>query len=241
MNRISSASTFSWSFFAAALAVVVLAAGAGVVNAQGKEKIQNHGSGPMLELVQALGEDYKDEVIEVSGGGSGVGIAALIDGKLDICNSSREMTAKELEDAKKKTGKEPKLHVVGYDALAIYVHKDNPLEEITLEQLKEIYGKDGKISSWSELGVKVPGCQSDKLVLVSRQNSSGTWEYFREHVLGKEGKFRLGTIDQSGSKDVVALVGKTPCAVGYSGMGYKTNAVKFLKVKGKDGKAVVPS
>ena len=126
------------------------------------------------------------------------------------------------------------------DALAVYVHKDNPIEEISMDQLKQVYGEGGSITTWSQLGVKVPGCASDKIELVSRQNSSGTYQYFREAVLG-EGNYKLGTIDQSGSKDVVALVGKTSCAIGYSGMGYKTDAVKFLKVKGKDGKGVLPS
>jgi phosphate transport system substrate-binding protein len=226
---------------AAVLVLAVFAVGAGVVHAQSKKAIQNRGSDTMIELAQAWAEEYKGAEVEASGGGSGVGIAALIDGKVDICNASRTMTEKEIEEAKKKTGKEPKLHVVGYDALAVYVHKDNPLEEIAMEQIKEIYGDGGKVALWSQLGVKVPGCTSDKMVLVSRQNNSGTYEYFREHVLGKDGKYKLGTIDQSGSKDVVALVGKTPCAIGYSGMGYKTDAVKFLKVKGKDGKGVGPS
>ena len=239
MNRLTGKKSH-WIILAAACAVATLA-GVGLVQAQSKKAIQNRGSDTMIELAQAWAEEYKGADVEVAGGGSGVGIAALIDGKVDICNASREMTPKEIEDAKKKTKKEPVLHTVGYDALAIYVHKDNPLEEITLDQLKEIYGNGGKISKWSDLGVKVPGCTSDKIVLVSRQNNSGTYEYFREHVLGKEGKYKLGTLDQSGSKDVVAMVGKTPCAIGYSGMGYKTDAVKFLKVKGKEGKAVLPS
>ncbi|MBI4605895.1 MAG: substrate-binding domain-containing protein [Planctomycetes bacterium] len=130
---------------------------------------------------------------------------------------------------------------MGYDALAVYVHKDNPLEEISLEQLKEIYGDGGRISKWSDLGVKVPACAGDRLVLVSRQNNSGTYEYFREHVLGSKGNYKLGTIDQSGSKDLVKFVGSTPCAIGYSGMGYKTDEVKFLKVKQGNGPAILPS
>jgi len=231
-----------WSLALAGLTIAATAAVAVLVaDAQAKKAIQNRGSDTMIELAQAWAEKYVPTDVEVSGGGSGVGISAMIDGKVDIANASRLMTDKELEAAKKNTGKEPKLHVVGYDALAIYVHKDNPLEEISVEQLKDIYGDGGKITTWSQLGVKVPGCSSDKLVLVSRQNNSGTYEYFREHILGSKGKYKLGTIDQSGSKDVVALVGKTPCAIGYSGMGYKTDAVKFLKVKIKDGKGVLPS
>ncbi len=222
-----------------ALALTVM--GPTALQAQAKKTIQNSGSDTMIELAQAWSEEYKGADVEVSGGGSGPGIAALIDGKVEIANASRLMTDKELEDAKKKSGKEPKLYIVGYDALAVYVKKDNPLEEISVEQLKDIYGEGGKISSWSQLGVKVAGCSSDKMELVSRQNNSGTYAYFLEHIIGKNGKFKLGTIDQTGSKDVVTLVGKTPCAIGYSGMGYKTDTVKFLKVKTKDGKAILPS
>lgn len=203
--------------------------------------IQNKGSDTMIELAQAWSEAYHDASVEVSGGGSGVGIAALINGTVDIANASRPMSEKELKEAKEKTGKDPVQHIVGYDALAVYVHKDNPLEELSLEQLKGMYGEGGAVTTWSQVSAKVGGCPDDKIVLVSRQNNSGTYEYFREHVLGKDGKFKLGTLDQSGSKDVCALVGKTPCSIGYSGMGYKTDAVKFVKIKGKDGKGVLPS
>ena len=110
-----------------------------------------------------------------------------------------------------------------------------------MEQLGEIYGDKGKITKWSELGVKVPGCASDEIQRVSRQNNSGTYEYFKEAVVGKARDYKLGSIDASGSKDLVKLVANTPCAIGYSGMGYKTPEVKFLKVRGKTGDGVLPS
>lgn len=210
----------------------------------GRRGIQNKGSDTMLELAQAWAEAYptKSVSVEVSGGGSGVGIAALINGTVDLANASRPLSEQEIADAKRKTGKDPIQHVVGYDALAVYVHKDNPIEEITIEQLKQIYAEGGTITKWSQLGVEVPGCDRDEIVCLSRQNNSGTYEYFREHVLGKNGKYRLTTIDASGSKDLVTQVGSTPCAIGYSGMGYKTDAVKFVKVKTADGSpAVAPS
>jgi ABC-type phosphate transport system substrate-binding protein len=121
--------------------------------------IQNKGSDTMVNLAQAWAEAYHkiapNVKIEVSGGGSGVGIAALIKGAVDIANSSRDLKPSEIEQAKKNTGKEPKEFTVGYDALAIYVHKDNPIEEITLEQLAEIFGEGGKITKWSQLGVQL--------------------------------------------------------------------------------------
>jgi phosphate transport system substrate-binding protein len=133
-------------------------------------------------------------------------------------------------------------NTVGLDALAIYVHKDNPLESISVEELAEIYGEGGQITKWAQLGKSNPGCASDEITRVSRQNNSGTYTYFREHVVGKKRDFKNGSIDQSGSKDVVALVAKTQCAIGYSGMGYKTPDVKWLGVSAKKGgKAISPS
>ena len=132
----------------------------------------------------------------------------------------------------------PEDFIVGYDALAVYVHKDNPLSEVTLEQLTEIFAEGGKVARWSELGVKIPGAADDTIVRVSRQSSSGTYEFFREHVLGNR-DFRLGSRDLNGSKEVVELVGSTPTAIGYSGMGYATNAVKMLKVAPKAGAPAV--
>jgi phosphate transport system substrate-binding protein len=188
----------------------------------------------MVNLAQAWAEEYKkvapDVDVEVSGGGSGVGIAALEKGTIDIANASRNMKPEEIEAAKKNTGKEPKEFIVGYDALAIYVHKDNPLNEITLDQIAQIYMEGGKLTKWSDLGITIPGAAGDEIVRVSRQSSSGTYEFLREHVLNKK-DFKLGSRDMNGSKEVVELVASTPTAIGYSGMGYATPAVKMLKVK----------
>jgi phosphate transport system substrate-binding protein len=209
------------------------------------QTIQNKGSDTMVNLAQAWAEEYRkvdpNVSVEVSGGGSGVGIAALIKGSVDIANSSRDMKPEEFDQTRKNTGKEAKEFTVGYDALAIYVHKDNPLTEITTDQIAQIYAEGGKISRWSELGIKIPGATSDEIVRVSRQSSSGTYEFLREHVLNKK-DFKLGSRDMNGSKEVVELVGSTPTAIGYSGMGYATPAVKMLKVKSKENEpAVEPS
>lgn len=200
--------------------------------------LQNKGSDTMVNLAQSWAEAYQkvkpDVNVEVSGGGSGVGIAALIKGTVDIANASRDMTESEMEQAKRNTGKEVKEITTGYDALAIYVHKGNPLEEITFEQIAEIYAEGGTITKWSQLGVKVPGCDSDEIVRVSRQSSSGTYAFLREHVM-EDRDYKLGSRDMNGSKEVVELVANTPCAIGYSGMGYATGHVKMLKVAVKKG------
>jgi phosphate transport system substrate-binding protein len=202
------------------------------------------GSDTMVNLSQAWAEAYQKAHpgvdIHVSGGGSGVGINSLIAGKVDMANSSRQFDEKEIAKFKQNNpGKELKETVVGLDALAIYVHKDNPIEKISVEELAEVYGDGGAITKWAQLGKSNPACASDEITRVSRQNNSGTYSYFREHVLGKKRDYKNGSIDQSGSKDVVALVAKTPCAIGYSGMGYKTDDVKWLSVSAKKGGAAI--
>jgi phosphate transport system substrate-binding protein len=205
----------------------------------GKTVIQNKGSDTMVNLAQSWAEAYakvEPKVdVEVSGGGSGVGIAALIKGAIDMACASRNMKEQEFVLARESTGKEAVEFVVGYDALAIFVHKDNPIEEISFDQLSQIFAEDGTLTRWSQLGVHLPGRRHDEIVRVSRQSSSGTYEFLRERVLDQK-DFKLGSCDMNGSKEVVELVAHAPSAIGYSGMGYETPQVKMLKVKGKDGK-----
>jgi phosphate transport system substrate-binding protein len=205
-----------------------------------KTTIANIGSDTMVNLAAAWAEAYgaidKTVVIEVNGGGSGVGIKGLLNGTAELANSSRHMEDKEKVELKEKRQLDAKEFVVGFDALSIYVHKDNPLNEITMEQLNQIYGATGTITKWSELGVTaIPGAKGDEIIRVSRQNNSGTYEYFKEAVVGKKNEFKLGSLDMNGSKDVVELVGKTPNAIGYSGMGYANPSVKMVKVAKKKG------
>ncbi len=212
-----------------------------------KTTIANIGSDTMVNLAAAWAEAYgavdKTVVIEVNGGGSGVGIKGLLNGTAELANSSRHMEDKEKAELKEKRQLDAKEFVVGFDALSIYVHKDNPLNEITMEQLAQIYGATGTITKWSELGVTaIPGAKGDEIIRVSRQNNSGTYEYFKEATVGKKSEFKLGSLDMNGSKDVVELVGKTPNAIGYSGMGYVNPSVKMLNVSKKKGDpAVHPS
>lgn len=215
--------------------------------AKGPQKtvIQNTGSDTMVNLAQAWAEEYgavePSVSVEVSGGGSGTGIASLINGTVDVANASRRVEAQESAQARKNTGKDPRELVVGFDALAVYTHKSNPLDEATLAQLGEIFGEGGKFTKWSQLGVKMPG-GADEIIRVSRQSNSGTYVYFREAILGKGRDFKLGSRDMQGSKDVVELVSKTPGAIGYSGMGYATAEVKTLRIARKSGdRAYAPS
>lgn len=204
---------------------------------QDRQVIQNKGSDTLVNVAQAWAEAYQlvdpTTVVAVSGGGSGTGIAALINGTVDIANASRAMKDKEVQMAT-DAGHEPVQHIVGYDALVVYLHADNPLSAISIEQLAEIYGDGGGYTKWTDLGVEVPGCKDQTMVVVSRQNNSGTYAYFRKTILGK-GDFRLGSRDMHGSKDVVDLVENTPCAIGYSGLAYATDHLKLACISQETG------
>ena len=206
--------------------------------------IQNKGSDTLVNVAQAWAEAYAqinpNVAVAVTGGGSGTGIAALIGGSVDIANSSRSMEEEEFEMANGR-GVVPNELIVGYDALAVYIHPDNPIDGFTLGQLADIYGENGTTESWSQLGITVPGCGSDEIVRVSRQNSSGTYVYFQEAILG-ESDLRLGSRDMAGSSEVVDLVEKTACAIGYSGLAYATEEVKVPCLMTEDGgNCIAPS
>jgi len=221
------------------IALALLAAGLSAMPAvQARTLIQNKGSDTLVNVAQAWAEAYPEvnpEVaVAVSGGGSGTGIAAMINGTVDIANASRKMKAKEIKSAE-ANGQHPVEHVVGFDALAVFINKNNPITTLSIEQLRNIYGRDPKFTKWSDLGVKVPGCDSDEIVVASRQNNSGTYAYFKETVLGKKGKYRTGTLDMHGSKEVVDLVENTACAIGYSGLAYATEHVKKVCIATETG------
>lgn len=220
---------------------LLLACGGG----ERREVIRNKGSDTLVNVAQAWAEEYQavdpSVVVAVSGGGSGTGIAALINNTVDIANTSRALKDREINLAK-ETGHEPVQHIVGYDALAVYLHADNPANTLAISQLAEIYGEGGTATKWTDIGVEVPGCKDQVMVVVSRQNNSGTYAYFRAAVLGKSRDYRLGSRDMHGSKDVVDLVEKTPCAIGYSGLAYATDHVKLVCVaESGDGSCVSPS
>lgn len=232
----------------------VLAAGLGLATGCGgggskpgaRATIANIGSDTMLNLAAAWAEAY-DRVdssasIEVSGGGSGQGAAALINGSCDIANCSRKLEEKEVEEIRKRRGLEAQQFVVGFDALSVFVHRSNPLREISVEDLGEMYRDGGTLTRWSQLGVSIPGAKGDAIVLVNRQNSSGTYHYFKEAVVGKRHEFKLSALHMNGSKDAVELIANTPNAIGYSGMGYATPEVRQVRVaKKRGGPAVAPS
>lgn len=198
----------------------------------------------MVNLVQAWAEAYRivrpATAIQVAGGGSGVGLAALADGLTTLAAASRDVSVDERRGAERGGGAVVEF-TVALDAVAVFVHRSNPLEAIAIGQLAAMYGDGGTVDAWAQVGAQVPGCPSDRIIRIGRQSSSGTYVYFREAVLGPHRDYKLGSIDQSGSKDVVALVGRTPCAIGYGGLAYATADVKALRVAAGAGPAVAPT
>lgn len=212
---------------------------------RGHVELDNLGSDTMLEVAGAWAEAFdkvQDHIaLTVSGGGSGTGIAALIAGDVDIANSSRKLKKKEIDRAR-QYGQNPVEHHVGYDAIAIYVHRDNPIGSITMEQLAALFGDGGDLTTWAQLGVDLGGDDFAKIVLASRQNNSGTYEYFREAVLGgSTGRFKPECVNLNGSKDVVEFCAKTKSAIGYSGLAYVTPEVRVVPVVKKKGGAGAPA
>lgn len=229
------------SLYGLTIALFLLAGCGRPEGGSSRSVIQNKGSDTLVNVAQAWAEEYQNVnpsvAIAVTGGGSGTGIASLINETVDIANSSRSIKDSEMETLK-AAGHNPVEYIVGYDALAIYLHENNPIEEITIEQLSAIYGEGGELESWSQLGVTVPGCDSDEIIRISRQNNSGTYAYFREAVLG-ENDFKLGSRDMHGSKDVVDIVVNTACAIGYSGLAYATDEVHMPAVSSDGGATFV--
>ncbi len=206
-------------------------------------EIRAKGSDTMIQLAAAWTEAYRkvkpDVSVNANGGGSGTGIAALENGTTDICNASREIKPDEREKVKAQSGKDVKEFVVAYDALAVYTNKANPITEISVDELREMWAEGATVNNWEQVNPAFPG----KIIFFGRQNNSGTYDYFREHVCGKkDGKqreFRSGISELNGSSEVVENVSKTPAGIGYSGMGYKTPNVNWLKISNKKGETGV--
>jgi phosphate transport system substrate-binding protein len=198
--------------------------------------IQNKGSDTLLDVAKTWAEEYQkihaDVKINAQGSSSGAGIAGLINGTVDIVNSSRAMKEKEIRLAKKR-GRDPVQHIVGYDALAIYVHKNNPIKSLTFEDLSEIFGESGRTSRWTDLGVVVSGCPRQNILLIGRQNTSGTYTYFRKTVLGTQ-YYKWDMRSMLSPRDVVAEVEKNPCAIGYSSLVYDNSNLNAVCVGRND-------
>ena len=188
------------------------------------------GSTTVLPIAQKVAEAYMKEhpgvKITISGGGSGNGIKALIDGSTDIADSSRFIKSKEVKLAVEK-GRYPVPFAVAYDCIVPVVHPDNSVANISMDQLKDIYM--GKIKNWKDIGGP-----DRKIVVISRDTSSGTYEVWHEKMLKKERVFP-GALLQASNGAIVQAVSKNKNAVGYIGLGYMDKGVKALTVGGVKG------
>jgi len=203
--------------------------------------IKVRGSDSEVNLVQALAENFMDQdslvSVGVTGGGSGAGIAALINGKTDLANSSREITEEELEFAR-KANVQPYPIVFAQDALAIITHKDNPVDSLSLEEISAIYS--GKIENWN----KVEGGNNEEISLYGRQSSSGTYIYFRENIV--KGEYKTSMIGMSGTAQIVDALKTDKNGIGYVSSGYLSENImkdiKVLKINADDNStAYVPN
>ena len=208
-----------------------------------KKSIKVSGSNTMAQVATAWAENFTDAQVTVAGGGSGIGINELTEGRIDVCTSSRPMKAEEKAKVKEKQGKEPVEFIVGYDALAVFVNPANPVPQISMEQLKDIYIADGAITTWEQVA---PGGLTGNIEALGRENTSGTYEFIHDVVLGKDkdgnkNKFRTTVAAQSSSQAIIDNLANMKNSIGYDGMAFKTDKVKWVPVSKKTGEpAVMP-
>lgn len=202
------------------------------VNAVWAGSIKIDGSTTVLPIAQKITEAYMKEnpgvSISVSGSGSGNGIKAIIDGTTDIADSSRFMKDEEVKAAMEK-GSYPVPFAIAYDCIVPVVHPNNPLKDLTVDQLRGIY--KGEINNW-----KTVGGPDSEIVVISRDTSSGTYEIWEEKIMKKE-RVYAGALLQASNGAVTQAVSKNKNAIGYLGIGYVDNSVKALTVNGIPGNA----
>ncbi len=202
--------------------------------------IENKGSDTIVNLALAWAEKYQsdhpDVRISVTGGGSGTGIAALVNGTVGIANASRKIKDEELAEAESK-GVSPVEHIIARDAIAVIVNPENPVSELTLQQISDIYS--GKITNWTGVGG-----EDRPIVKLSRETNSGTHVYFLETVLRmghKEDKtlFSMDTLLLPSSEGIISEVRDNPNAIGYDGLGYVPDDLKMIAIAEETGGAYV--
>ncbi len=238
-------------FLASCMAVGAMVAGAAAqqvtvdsalptyTTAQGVSgSLKSIGSDTLNNLMTYWAEEYKklypNVKIEIEGKGSSTAPPALIEGQAQFGPMSRQMKGAEIDSFEKKYGYKPTELRVAVDALAVYVHKDCPLSEISLDQVRKIFSVDGPDMTWGDVGVKDAAWATKPISLYGRNSASGTYGYFKEHALSKK-DYKPSVKEQPGSSAVVQACATDKFAMGYSGLGYKTADVKALKIAAKDG------
>ncbi len=183
----------------------------------------------MLDVARAWADRYRhvdrSVAVEVAGGGSEAGLAALLAGEADVADMSRPITSDELARARAAGGL-PIEHIVGYDALVVFLNADNPLDSITTPELAAIFGRGATIDSWSDLGVSVPGCGDGRILPLGSTEGSGTRASFGEAVLG-DGGFGDDVLSAGSPTELVDRVAHSPCAIGYGSLAHATRDVRM--------------
>ena len=195
------------------------------------------GSDTLVVLAQKWAEVYmgehKDVKIQVTGGGTGTGFAALQAQQTDLCDASRKAKSAEIANCVKVFGKRPTEYKVALDGLSVYVNPENPVKELTLDQVKDIF--TGKVKNWKEVG----GADAP-ITVYSRENSSGTYEFFKEHVL-KGSDFAASAQTQQGTALIVQSVVKDKNAIGYGGAAYGGGSKLLAIKKDENSPAIAPN
>jgi phosphate transport system substrate-binding protein len=206
--------------------------------------IASVGSDTLNNLMTFWSEGFKKQypnvTFAVEGKGSTTAPPALIDGTSDIGPMSREMKEEEIKKFEDKFGYKPSKVAVSVDALAVFVHKDNPVKSLTLAQVDAIFSSTRKrgykedVTKWGQVGVTEGDWSSLGITLYGRNSASGTYGFFKEHTLNK-GDYKSTVKEQPGSSTVVSLTSEDRSAVGYSGIGYKTAGVRAVPLAAKEG------
>ena len=212
---------------------------AGTLNSIGSDTLNN------LNALWAEGfkKHYPNVNIQIEGKGSSTAPPALIQGTAQLGPMSRPMKDKEIDEFEKKIGYKPTQVRIAIDALAVYVHKDNPIKGLTYKQIDSIFSSTRKyggedITEWGELGLDA--WKGRKISLFGRNSASGTYGYFQKHAL-KKGDYKSTVKEQPGSSAVIQGVGADLYGIGYSGIGYRTSTVRAIAVGGEDGVLYEPT
>ncbi|MCB9601502.1 MAG: phosphate ABC transporter substrate-binding protein [Sandaracinus sp.] len=217
------------------IALVVGCASTERAERRASETVTLRGSDTMIVLTQRWAHAFHDThpalSMQVSGGGSGVGLAALASGTTDVAAASRDVEPEELASLRTPRG-EPRVLRVAVDALAVYVHRDNPLERLDVAALRGLYR--GQLTHWSDVGGA-----PEQVVLYGRENSSGTYVYFKEHVLERL-DFAAETQSLPGTAAVIQAVRRDPRGIGYGGFGFAQGVKLVAIAPSPDAPAVVP-
>jgi len=226
-----------WALLGGLIFALPSISGCGGGSGTGARAVTVKGSDTMVILGQRWAETYMTEHpgtrVQVTGGGSGTGIAALINGGTDICEASRPMKDKEKEQVRSRHGKDVKEIPVALDGVAVYVNESSPIQALSEPQIKGIY--TGKITNWRDVGGA-----DQRIVAYSRENNSGTYVFFKEHVLGNE-DFAREIQTLPGTAAVANAVAKDPASIGYGGIAYATGIRAIAVRRDETSEAVHPS